>query len=135
MGKRPCNVQISDWHSKFVEARKIQDSAVGGQDSNKCVRVSEEMIHVEFLPRDVAVNAHYYRTCFAMICTKPFGRNDLENCQRKSSYCKKTFIHVMANLTKAAGATVAWEIMNHPPYSPDLDPSDLHLFGPMKVHV
>jgi hypothetical protein len=24
--------------------------------------------------------------------------------------------------------------MNHPPYSPDLAPSDFQFFGPMKVH-
>jgi hypothetical protein len=36
---------------------------------------------------------------------------------------------------KATLATVDWEIMNHPPYSPDLAPSDFHLFWPMKVHL
>jgi hypothetical protein len=25
-----------------------------------------------------------------------------------------------------------WEILEHPPYSPDLAPSDFHLFGPLK---
>jgi hypothetical protein len=25
--------------------------------------------------------------------------------------------------------------MNHPSYSPDLFPSDFHLFGPMKMHL
>jgi hypothetical protein len=25
--------------------------------------------------------------------------------------------------------------MGHPPHSPDLAPSDFHLFGPMKVHL
>lgn len=25
-----------------------------------------------------------------------------------------------------------WEVLQHPPYSPDLAPSDFHLFGPMK---
>jgi histone-lysine N-methyltransferase SETMAR len=41
----------------------------------------------------------------------------------------------LANLTKAAVVTVDWEIMNHSPYSPDLALSDLHLFGPVKVHL
>jgi hypothetical protein len=30
---------------------------------------------------------------------------------------------------------MGWEIMNHRPYTPDLVPSDFHLFGPMKVHL
>jgi hypothetical protein len=28
-----------------------------------------------------------------------------------------------------------WEILDHPPYSPDLAPSDFHLFGPLKQHL
>jgi hypothetical protein len=28
-----------------------------------------------------------------------------------------------------------WNVLPHPPYSPDLAPSDYHLFGPLKVHL
>ena len=28
-----------------------------------------------------------------------------------------------------------WEVLQHPPYSPDLTPSDFHLFGPLKQHL
>ena len=28
-----------------------------------------------------------------------------------------------------------WEVVPHPPYSPDLAPSDYHLFGPLKNHL
>jgi histone-lysine N-methyltransferase SETMAR len=28
-----------------------------------------------------------------------------------------------------------WELLEHPPYSPDLAPSDFHLFGPQKNHL
>jgi histone-lysine N-methyltransferase SETMAR len=27
------------------------------------------------------------------------------------------------------------ELLSHPPYSPDLAPSDYHLFGPLKDHL
>jgi hypothetical protein len=33
-----------------------------------------------------------------------------------------------ANMTKAAIQELEWEILPHPPYSPDLAPSDFHLF-------
>jgi hypothetical protein len=39
-----------------------------------------------------------------------------------------------ANLTKETLATAGWKITNHSPYSPDLAPSDFHLFGPLKLH-
>ena len=29
-------------------------------------------------------------------------------------------------------ASLGWTVLPHPPYSPDLAPSDFHLFGPMK---
>jgi len=29
-------------------------------------------------------------------------------------------------------AKLGWTVLPHPPYSPDLAPSDFHLFGPMK---
>jgi hypothetical protein len=28
-----------------------------------------------------------------------------------------------------------WEVLQHPPYSADLAPSDFHLFGPLKQHL
>jgi hypothetical protein len=28
-----------------------------------------------------------------------------------------------------------WEVLEHPPYSPELAPSDFHLFGPLKHHL
>jgi hypothetical protein len=28
-----------------------------------------------------------------------------------------------------------FEVLKHPPYNPDLAPSDFHLFGPMKEHL
>jgi histone-lysine N-methyltransferase SETMAR len=30
---------------------------------------------------------------------------------------------------------IQWELLEHPPYSPDLAPSDFHLFGPLKKHL
>ena len=34
--------------------------------------------------------------------------------------------------TMEAITSVEWTVIPHPPYSPDLEPSDYHLFGPMK---
>ena len=40
-----------------------------------------------------------------------------------------------ARLTQEKIRQFGWEILQHPPYSPDLAPSDFHLFGPMKKHL
>jgi [histone H3]-lysine36 N-dimethyltransferase SETMAR len=40
-----------------------------------------------------------------------------------------------AHLTMNKIASFGWELLDHPPYSPDLAPSDFHLFGPLKKHL
>lgn len=37
-----------------------------------------------------------------------------------------------AKLTQQTLQDLGWEVLPHPPYSPDLAPSDFHLFGPLK---
>lgn len=41
----------------------------------------------------------------------------------------------MGNLTKVAMRTVGLEVMNQPPYSPDLAPTDFLLFRPRKIKL
>ncbi|GFN81602.1 glyoxylate reductase/hydroxypyruvate reductase [Plakobranchus ocellatus] len=40
-----------------------------------------------------------------------------------------------ANLTRQWLQRYGWEILPHPAHSPDLAPSDFHLFGPLKRHL
>ena len=39
------------------------------------------------------------------------------------------------NQTTATLRSFKWEVLQHPPYSPELIPSDFHLFGPLKQHI
>ena len=38
----------------------------------------------------------------------------------------------LATFTRDTLATLGWEVLPHPPYSPDLAPSDYHLFAPLQ---
>ena len=38
-------------------------------------------------------------------------------------------------LTKETADRLGYEILQHPPYSPDLAPSDFYLFGKLKAHL
>jgi hypothetical protein len=40
-----------------------------------------------------------------------------------------------ANKTNERLRNFKWEVLEHPPYSPDLVPSDFYLFGPLKHHL
>ncbi|PNF41325.1 hypothetical protein B7P43_G17042 [Cryptotermes secundus] len=39
-----------------------------------------------------------------------------------------------ANKTNERLRNFNWEVLEYPPYSPNLAPSDFHLFGPLKHH-
>jgi hypothetical protein len=39
-----------------------------------------------------------------------------------------------ANKTNETLGNIKWEVLEHPPYSPNLAPSDFHLFCPLKHH-
>jgi histone-lysine N-methyltransferase SETMAR len=95
---------------------------------------SEGVIHVDFPLCYVTVNAQCYSN---LLC------HDVYQAIRKRRVGRLLKIFIVlhdkacphaANLTKIF-AKIGWEIMNHPPYSPDLAPSYFNLLGPVKVHL
>ena len=40
-----------------------------------------------------------------------------------------------ANQTTVMLRSFMWEVLQHPPYSPDFAANDFHLFGPLKQHL
>lgn len=93
------------------------------------------IVYVHFLKRGETINAEYYSSL-------------LFNKVRKAIHKKRTGMsskgvilqhdnarpHTAAK-TMAVIDQLHWEVLPHPPYSPDLAPSDFHLFGPLKEHL
>jgi hypothetical protein len=69
--------------------QKIKDTTV-----SQIFWDAEGEIHADFLPHSIRVNAQYTLTCFAMICSKWFGKKDTGNCQRRLPFCMTTLIHI-----------------------------------------
>ncbi|GFO27002.1 histone-lysine N-methyltransferase SETMAR [Plakobranchus ocellatus] len=55
--------------------------------------------------------------------------------QRKQRKIDLNYTVKSGNLTQQWLQRYGWEILPHPAHSPDLAPSDLHLFGPLKRHL
>jgi histone-lysine N-methyltransferase SETMAR len=86
---------------------------------------------VEFLPKSTTINAAcYYETLVKL-------RRAIQNTRRSMLTRGVVLLHDNARLhtaaqTQALITSFGWEQMSHPPYSPDLAPSDFHLFLHLK---
>jgi len=89
---------------------------------------AERLILAEFLERGQTITAtRYVQTLHKArraLRDKRLGRNIII---LHDNACPHT-----ARLTLEAIAKMGWEVLPHPPYSPDLAPSDYHLFGFVK---
>ena len=91
----------------------------------------QSVLMVEFLPQGTTINsAVYYETL------KKLGRT-IQNKRRGMLSATILLLHDNALPHSAAQTqdlitSFRWEQMEHPPYSPDLSPSDFHLFLHLK---
>jgi histone-lysine N-methyltransferase SETMAR len=93
----------------------------------------EGIVHYELLERNLTVTAERYcqqlRRLEEAIHQKRPGRRHgviLQNDNTRP---------LTANMTKAAIQELDWEILSHPPCSPDLAPSDYHLFRSLSSNL
>jgi hypothetical protein len=114
-------------------AQKIQDTAGSSQDHEKCVLGLRRRDLCSFFPHGVTINVQYYTNLLPNDIHR-LRRSDLGNSKIIMLLHKNSCPH-MANLMKPKQATMGWEIMNLPPHSHDLAPSDFNFFGPMNVHL
>ena len=90
------------------------------------------VILIDYLPKNVNINSVYYSNLL---------RNDLRAALKNKRRGKLTSIPLLqqdnatphtAALTVNTVQQMGWTLLPHPPYSPDLAPSDFHLFSALK---
>ncbi|GFO42107.1 histone-lysine N-methyltransferase SETMAR [Plakobranchus ocellatus] len=92
------------------------------------------VILLDILPQGQCINAARY--CSTLDRLKQAIRRKRPGLLRRGvvlQYDNAT-LH-SANLTQQWLRRYSWEILPHPAHSPDLAPSDFHLFGPLKRHL
>ncbi|XP_014785013.1 histone-lysine N-methyltransferase SETMAR-like [Octopus bimaculoides] len=92
------------------------------------------VIHYELLDNNQTINANLY-------CEQLRRLKTVLSQKRASLVNRKSVIFHHDNarphttrLTKTLLEELGWEILLHPPYSPDLAPSDYHLFRGLQNH-
>ena len=87
----------------------------------------EGVIHYEMLEKNQTVNAELYIQ--QMWRLKEAIQRKRPNLMRHGVLLQHDNARPhISKLTKAAIQEIGWEILPHPPYSPDLAPTDFHLF-------
>jgi transposase len=92
---------------------------------------SKGIIHLDFLTGQKTINAQYYST-FLNEKVKPAIRSKRRKRQDSVFFLQDNARPLTAVLMMATPVKLKWDVLPHPPYSPDLAPSDYNLFGPMK---
>ena len=89
---------------------------------------SQGMVYQHFVPPGQKINATYY--CHVLtqmrkhVWRKRPGKHVILHHDNASSHTAK--------MTKDLVASFGWEVLEHPPYSPDLAPNDFYLFPKLK---
>jgi len=92
------------------------------------------IILIEYLPQGETINAARYCETLKKL------RRAIQNKRRGLLTSGVCLLHDnarphTANVTKQLLDSFGWDVLNHPPYSPDLAPSDYHLFTSLKKHM
>ena len=95
---------------------------------------AQGVLLVDFLPRGETVNAIRY--CQTLDRLREAIRRKRPGRLRQGVLLQhdNATPHT-AKLTQDWLQRYKWEVLPHPPHSPDLAPSDYHLFGPLKRHL
>jgi len=94
----------------------------------------DDILHINYPPKGQTVNAEYY-SCLLV------NFNGILKEKRRGKVTKGVlFLHDKVGshrplTTQKKLAYLGFQYLDHPPYSPDLDPSDYHLFPGLKKQL
>jgi len=92
------------------------------------------ILHIDYLPKGQTINAEYYSSLLVQL-------KDILKEKRRGKFTKGVlFLHdnALAHRALATQKKLAYlglQCVDHPPYSPDLAPSDYHLFPVLKKQL
>ena len=118
----------------FSSEKKVQISSHYRKSDDDCFLEHQRPHTVDFLEKGTTMNSERYCEILNTV------RHDAY-LKRRGLTSKGVLFHQDNARPHTAKKTLelikifGWEVVPHPPYSPDLAPSDYHLFGPLKNHL
>ena len=95
---------------------------------------SKGVIHIDYLPHGTTMNGKYYANLLKQV------RQSIKE-KRRGKIRRGIMLHQdnapvhTSRVAMDAVRECGYELLPHPPYSPDLAPSDFHLFPRLKKHL
>ncbi|GFT98876.1 histone-lysine N-methyltransferase SETMAR [Trichonephila clavipes] len=127
--------QSKQWkHPSSPRAKKFKQILSAGKIMASIFWDRKGVLLCEFMPRGTTINADRYCETLNKL------RRAIQN-KRRGMLTKGVRFHHdnarphTANRTTALVERFGWEMVSHPPYSPDLAPSDFHLFPELKKNL
>ena len=124
--------QSMEWrHTSSPQPKKFKAQKSAGKIMATVFWDAQGVILVDFLPKGETINSEAY------IQTLTRLRARIQRVRPNMPIDNVLLLHDNARphtsiRTRETIASFGWTTLPHPPYSPDLAPSDYHLFGPMK---
>jgi len=94
----------------------------------------DSILLIDYLPKGQTINAEYHSSLLVQL-------KDILKKKRRGKFTKVVlFLHDNAPAHRAVAtqkklAYLGFQCLDHPPYSPDLAPSDYHLFSGLKKQL
>jgi len=127
--------QSMEWrHSGLLGPKKFRVQKSAGKVLGSIFWDQDSLLLIDYLPKGQTINAEYYSSLLLQL-------KDILNEKRRGKFTKAVlFLNDNAPTHRALAtqkklAYLGFHCLDHPPYSPDLAPSDCHLFPGLKKQL
>ena len=127
--------QSMEWrHSGSPRSKKFWVQKSAGKFLFSIFWNQDAILLIDCLPKGQTINAEYYSSLLVQL------KDILKEKRRRKVTKEVLFLHDNAPVHQALAnekklAYLSFQCIDHPPYSPDLTPSDYHLFPGLKKTI
>ena len=126
--------QSMEWRHSVTPPHKIPSAKIRWKSSRLDFWDQDGILLIDYLPKGQTINAEYYSSLLVQL-------KDILKEKRRGNITKGVlFLHDNAPAHRALATQkqltyLVFQCLDHPPYSPDLAPSDYHLFPGLKKQL